>query len=376
MLSLRRSLVSTAVLAEIVARHYFGPKPLVHRPLAFDFLPQYPTWFCNSGHTSAKVRFLHKIRARGATERLTACPHCGEQHFELLATQERSGLPTSVSLCMNCTTVFTNPRLSDGFLQDHYVRDYRDIERGSRDDLHEFMYNLQASKGPYVWEFLQAAGAAFDRDARIADIGCGEGGLVDWFAKNGKAGEYIGFELNAAAAEYGRARGVDVRAVEFSPSDGPYDLIMLEQVLEHVSSPGGLLATISASQKPGSWLYIGVPGILNFPKGYDHNFIAYLQYGHMFHYCLYTLERLVSPFGYRLARGNDVVQGLFQKVDAAPETLTTAKVTADDIIALLKSSEARFSEREPQMKKERPYYQDYSKLMVESWKRSFTSEPL
>lgn len=363
-------------MSGIVGRHYFGSKPLVQRSLAFDFLPQYPTWFCNSGHTSAKVRFLHKLRAHGATEKLAVCPHCGGDKFKLLATQERSGLPTSVLLCLDCALVFTNPRLSEDFLKDHYIRDYRDIERGSRDDLHEFMFNLQASKGLVLWEFVQAGGVQFSDGARFADVGCGEGGLVDWFSKNTGAGKFFGFELNAAAAEYGRARGIDVRAVEFSSSDGPYDLIVLEQVLEHLASPGDLLATIAASQRTGAWLYIGVPGILNFPKGYDHNFIAYLQYGHMFHYCLYTLERLLIPFGYSLAKGTDVVQALFQKVDAPPAAPVTPKVSADTIIQLLQQSEAEFSRRDSQLQKEWPYYKDYSKLMMESWRRSFTSLPL
>lgn len=375
MLSLQRSIVSAALVSEILGRHYLGSKPLVRRSLAFDFLPQYPSWFCNSGHTSAKVRFLHKLRAPGATEKLAACPHCGGTKFRLLATQERSGLPTSVNLCLDCALVFTNPRLSDDFLKDHYIRDYRDIERGSRDDLHEFMFNLQASKGPYLWEFVQAGGAHFSDSARITDIGCGEGGLVDWFSKNIGAGKFIGFELNAAAADYGRARGLDVRAVEFSPSDGPYDFIVLEQVLEHLSSPADLLATIAASQRTDAWLYIGVPGVLNFPKGYDHNFIAYLQYGHMFHYCLYTLERLLIPFGYRLAKGSDVVQALFQKVDSPPTAPITPKVSADAVIRLLQVSEGEFSQRDPQLQRD-PYYKDYSKLMIESWRRSFTSLPL
>jgi SAM-dependent methyltransferase len=376
MLSFKRSIESIATIAKIVGKHFRGPRPLVHRSLAFDFLPQYPTWFCNNGHTSAKVRFLHKVRGEGSTEQLAECPHCSGRKFSLLATQERSGLPTSVVLCLDCALVFTNPRLSNEFLRDHYIRDYRDIERGSRDDLHEFMFNLQASKGPVLSDFILTGGAHLGAGARMTDIGCGEGGLVDWFSKNGVAGEATGFELNAAAVDYGRAKGLDVRPIEFNSSDGPYDLIVLEQVLEHLSSPSDLLAIIANSQKEGAWLYIGVPGVLNFPKGYDHNFIAYLQYGHMFHYCLYTLERLVLPFGYRLAKGTEVVQALFQKVSGHPATPVTPRLSAETVIRLLQSSEAEFKKREPQLQREWPYYKDYSKLMIKSWYRSFTSLPI
>jgi SAM-dependent methyltransferase len=376
-LSLQHSVTSVALVLEIIGKHYLANRPLVQRPLVFDFLPQFPTWFCNTGHTSAKLRFLHKRRANGAVEAITACAYCGKSRFMLLANQERSGLPTSVLLCRDCALVFTNPRLSDAFLNDHYRKDYRDIERGERPDLHEFMFNLQGSKGPLLWRFMRGGtGVRAIPGMAIADIGCGEGGLLRWFSQNTDATKFVGFELNTAAAAYGRSRGLDIRATEFQASEGPFDLIMLEQVLEHLSSPKELLASIAASQKPGDWLYIGVPGILNFPVGYDNNFIAYLQYGHMFHYCLHTLERLIIPFGYRLAIGNETVYALFQRVDEAHPAPSTQPIAADDVVQLLQNSENVFQQRGDHLRNHWSDYKPYAKLMCESWLRSFTTNPL
>jgi 2-polyprenyl-3-methyl-5-hydroxy-6-metoxy-1,4-benzoquinol methylase len=375
MLSLQRSITSAALALEIVSKHYLGKKPLVQRQLAFDFLPQFPTWFCNAGHTSAKVRFLHKRRARGATETVAACAYCGKSDFTPLATQERSGLPTSVLLCRDCALVFTNPRLSSEFLSDHYRKDYRDIERGERSDLHEFLFDLQGSKGPRLWKFLEGGkGFRMEAGMAIADIGCGEGGLLRWFSQNTRATKRVGFELNLAAAAYGRSLGLDILATEFTGSEGPFDLVMLEQVLEHISSPNELLGRIAVSQKPGAWLYIGVPGILNFAEHYDHNFIAYLQYGHMFHYCLYTLERLVIPFGYRLVSGDETVYALFQRVHEAPSAPSTEPVTADAVVELLKSSEEIFQRRGDHLRNYWADYKPYMKLMYESWLQSCTKE--
>lgn len=375
MLSLQRSMASAALAVDIVRRHYGAGKPLVRRSLAFDFLPQFPTWFCNDGHTSAKLRFLHKRRQRDATEAVTACPHCGGGNFLLLATQERSGLPTSVLLCRDCALVFTNPRLSEAFLVDHYRRDYRDIERGERPDLHEFMFNLQQSKGAILWKFMEAGGIRLGCGMTVVDIGCGEGGLLRWLSQNTDATNFVGFELNTAAAAYGQSQGLDVRASEFKSSVDSTDLVLLEQVLEHLSSPKELLASIAASQKPGSWLYIGVPGVRNFPTGYDHNFIAYLQYGHMFHYCLHTLERLVIPFGYRLVNGNETVYALFERVENAPSSPSTVSVTADDIVGQLLSSEKIFQQRGDHLRNHWSDYKAYARLMGRSWLRSFTSNP-
>jgi SAM-dependent methyltransferase len=293
-----------------------------------------------------------------------------------VASQERSGISTSVVLCLDCGLVFTNPRLDAVALLDHYQKDYRDIERGERSDLHQFMFNLQESKGPTIWDFMNQAGANFASNASMLDIGCGEGGLLHWFSKNAHLSKLTGIELNNGAAAYGRSIGLDIRVTPFTESNATYDLIILEQVLEHLAAPGDLLSSMARSQGVGAWLYIGIPGILNFPKGYDHNFIAYLQYGHMVHYCLHTLERLVVPYGYRLVRGDEIVHALFQRTDDRPSLVSTPPIDPDAIIQLLKTSERTFLLRGSQVRNNWPEYRDYSKLLFQSWLHSFTSEAM
>src|SRR5215470_15593555 len=113
MTSFQRSVSAAAIPLSIFWKRRASKPPLIRRSVAFDFLPQYPTWFCNEGHTSAKIRFLQKLRNSYSVEALSGCPNCDSNHSLNLATQERSGLPTSVALCLDCALVFTNPRLDE-----------------------------------------------------------------------------------------------------------------------------------------------------------------------------------------------------------------------------------------------------------------------
>jgi len=344
--------------------------PLIRRSWVYDILPQLPGWFLNGGHTSAKIRFLYKRKYQYRQELLANCPHCSGERFILLANQERSGLPISVVLCEDCALVFTNPRIDQESTIEHYARDYREIERGSIADLHNFMFGLQRSKGPVLWEMMQGAGIKGGQGGTMVDIGCGEGGLLDWFAHNAGFSECVGFELNKEAAGFGQAKGVDVRNELFEGS-GSYDLVVLEQVLEHISSPAKLMVATARSQKPGGWLFVGVPGILNFSSHYGNNFIAYLQYGHLFHYSLYTLERLIIPFGYRLISGDETVRAVFQRVDDVTPAPKTKPLRADDFTRLLLNSEEQFSMQGHQLFDNRRAYVRYALLLARSWLTSF-----
>ncbi len=362
--TLRGAALLGGMLAARWAKALFLPRPIIHRAAIYDFLPQLPTWFLDAGHAEAKLRFLRKLRQTYRLETLRACPFCSCSRLRLLATQERTGIPTSVVICLGCSLVFTDRQMDESAMTDHYQRDYREIERGTRDDLHQFMFNLQRSKGPGICQFLKETDRRSDSGTTMADIGSGEGGLVAWFNTEGHFAHSVGFELNQQAADYGRSRGIDIRNRAFLAGTERYDLIVMEQVLEHIRSPADLLANIAASQEPGAWLYIGVPGILNSREHYADNFLAYLQYGHMFHYSLHTLERIIVPFGYQLIRGDETVRAAFRRTtERAPQVRTEMK-DANSLVQFLLEGENAFIKEGSHFRHNWRAYLDYLKLLL------------
>ncbi len=338
-------------------------RPLIRRHWIYDYLPQVPTWFTNDGYFAARHRFKAKLAHAYTWEHLDQCPFCGHPEFQRIANQERHGLPISVDLCMNCAILFNNPRLSNASLEDLYKRDYREIERGVRDDLHEFMFELQGSKGEVIWSRIAAALPADRRDLKIADIGCGEGGLLGYILDHEAGAMGTGYELNLGAGEYARARGLDVRSEIFTGASGKFDVIILEQVLEHMHEPARLIAELAKAQNEGGLLFIGVPGIFAYPGHYQDNLGTYLDYAHMYHFSLYTLERLMAPCGYQLVSGNETVHAVFRRV-AGTGTVTTPPATAQEMLTFLARAEADFRARGSHFWNNKGGYKRYLKAML------------
>jgi SAM-dependent methyltransferase len=337
--------------------------PLIHRSWIYNHLPQVPNWFTNQGHLDARARFHRKLAGQYRWDHLAGCPYCGCQRLIHVANQERHGLPISVELCMDCALVFTNPRLSSDSLNDLYKQDYRDIERGDIPDIHGFMYSLQSSKGEVIWDQIMAANHQGRPLKHVADIGCGEGGLLGWIAANNPCIQVTGYELNLMASRYGREKGLDIRTALFAPDKCGFDVVLLEQVLEHIQDPAALISEIAAAQENGTLLYIGVPGLFAYPGHYEGNFCTYLDYAHIYHFCLYTLERLVAPHGYELVSGSEVIHAVFRRTENRG-ALKTSAVTAAKMKEFFEREEALFRGRGSHFLRNLRGYSGYLKLFL------------
>lgn len=100
---------------------------------------------------------------------------------------------------------------------------------------------------------------------KLLDYGSG-------FGRWARAASNVGFDVTAYEPSY--ERGSEDRYVEFTLvhdatnlEDQLYDVINLEQVLEHVPDPLGLLKELRMYCKPNTILRISVPNILRCPEG-------------------------------------------------------------------------------------------------------------
>jgi len=327
-------------------------RPFIKRWSYFNQFPQLPMWFLSYGHMAAKARFLHKIKTVYEYKIIKQCPLCGGVKFFLVANQERHGLPISVVICENCSLLFNNPRLNQDAMFDHLKTDARGLERGQRSDIHDFMFSLQREKGPRIMEFLSFQPGSLKNIKSVADIGCGEGGTLSYLKEFFE--KVVGFELNEEAVNWGRReKGLDIKCASYREKDPnqSFDLVVYEQVLEHVLDLNEELRFLSASQKIGDCVYIGLPGIFDFPDHYDHNFISYLEYQHVHHFTLYTLEMELAKYHYKLLKGNEIIQALFERVAEEEEIiLKSSKNTYKDILAFIRAEEQVFSKKRKPLK--------------------------
>ena len=109
-------------------------------------------------------------------------------------------------------------------------------------------------KPPAFFEWLKTAGVGF-KDA-ILDVGCGDGGLLVSFYKNGFS-NLTGIDpFNTSGLDYD---GFKVYKKDVFAMDGQYDFIMLNHVFEHMDDPVETLQKLYQLLKPNSYLLIRTP---------------------------------------------------------------------------------------------------------------------
>lgn len=122
----------------------------------------------------------------------------------------------------------------------------------------------------YIIPFIREGGG-LPSDARVLEIGCGEGGVVLAFAEAGC--RCVGVERNADRLELAR-RFIQTEApgheVEFITDDvydviargtlsGHFDLIVLKDVIEHIHDQARLVRALRSLLAPNGRIFFGFP---------------------------------------------------------------------------------------------------------------------
>lgn len=127
--------------------------------------------------------------------------------------------------------------------------------------------------------------------AKLIDVGCGTGGNIGGFAD---AYDCLGIDTSSDAIQWAAQRFPEVKFVQgFAPGDifdamGEADLVMLNDVLEHVEDDFGLLGNLITSMRPGAYLLLTVPADRQLWSEHD------VSFGHFRRYTQTRLRRVWS----------------------------------------------------------------------------------
>ncbi len=107
---------------------------------------------------------------------------------------------------------------------------------------------------------------------RVLDIGCGTGFLLDALARRGFQG--VGIDLSPESVAIAQRRLEEMGAADrlearvgsaYEPPEGPFDLITLTDVLEHLEDPRACLRALRERMAPGGLLVISTPNRHSLP---------------------------------------------------------------------------------------------------------------
>ena len=228
----------------------------------------------------------------------------GAEREIVVAETDRFGIPLRTVLGLETGLMRSDPYYSEAYLAQFYNQRYRDLYRPKRFSLSWFL-SEQIRAGQRILVHVESRLPA---GGNVLDIGCGMGGNLIAFRFAGH--DVHGCDFGDAYAVRGRELGLNVRTggVDAVQAAGPFDLIILSHVLEHVTQPIELMSQVASLLKPAGVCYIEVPGLMNLQQWYSGNILEYLQNAHRWHFTQATLEAVLHRAGLRVAEADQTVR--------------------------------------------------------------------
>ena len=193
-----------------------------------------------------------------------SCALCGERRGTRLASGpdfEYDTTRTELTLWRcPCGGVYLDPRPSHAALGRIYPDSY-------------YAYDFVAKAGGFVMRFKGMAERAkldlyrryLPDGGRALDVGCGDGHLLVQLAGERRASlELHGVEFSEAAVLAAEARGLVVhrgRIEDVSLPARAFDLVIMNQLIEHVADPRAVLAKVAASLRHGGHVFVETPNL-------------------------------------------------------------------------------------------------------------------
>ena len=148
---------------------------------------------------------------------------------------------------------------------------------------------------------------------RLLDVGCGEGLFGQAVKKRFPRCETWGIELVAKVAEKAASRNDRVLNVPLEQSGISaeyFDVVTMNDVLEHITWPGSMLAEVQRVLKPDGTLVISLPNVqfllnvlnLVLRNDWQYQDSGILDHTHMRFYTAKSASRLVEEAGFRVEK--------------------------------------------------------------------------
>ena len=146
--------------------------------------------------------------------------------------------------------------------------------------------------------------------SKVLDIGCGTGSLTI-AATRGLEARVLGVEPDPRRAELARSRGIEVVCGsadrELLEKHGPFDIVILSDVLEHLAEPSELLRELAGALRPRGKVLASVPNVAHWTVRlrllagkFDYQPAGIMDATHLRWFTAYSLRMLFARCGFEI----------------------------------------------------------------------------
>lgn len=260
--------------------------------------------------------------------KIERCPVCKSTNISELYHDIDDKLDTnncfSLFSCIDCTHAFTSPAPDSKYLSDYYSDLYYsynvDISSNNKKlkfRIKRWLYESSNKNKLYrlIAKPIILQTAIFPKQiayGKILDIGCGNGAFLSFMKEIGWL--TFGIEISQKAVDIATQNGHKIFAgnlIDAKYPDNYFDVITLNNVMEHLLNPSEELKEINRILKPKGEIIICVPNFSSLgSKLFKENWIALLIPEHLHHFSEKSLRKTVENNSFK----NVKIKGIFRKL--------------------------------------------------------------
>lgn len=202
--------------------------------------------------------------------------------------------------CSNCGLVYLNPRPDNSEFRTIYPDNY--IPYRFDEHLSGFVNKLRMTVQSLKVKSLRRY---VPENAVVWDVGCGGGFFLECLRTSGKQSwQLTGVDVSDSAIKTIQSKGftgIRGRFEELDISPDTVDVIVLNQVIEHLDNPVAVIKKAYSVLKPGGYLFIETPSL----EGLDAKLFKHRYWGgwhfprHWTIFTSTTLTKLLEKEGFR-----------------------------------------------------------------------------
>lgn len=199
--------------------------------------------------------------------------------------------------CKNCEVVFQSPKIlynyPDG-LEKYYSERFISPKYTSENRI-KFLKKNSAEILKILNKYI-----GNPKGLKLLDIGANIGVFVNEAIKRGY--EAVGIEPSKNLVSYAEGIGIPIfesTVEKFNPR-GDFEIITMFHVLEHLSSPIGVLKKLNSIHKKKGFLIIEVPNIKSYMAKKDGISWKFIAYEHIFYFSPKTISDILKNLGYKI----------------------------------------------------------------------------